>query len=65
LVTGKWSDIDKFKVPTLRGLPGRAPYFHNGSASNANAVVGFYDKRFNIGFTPQEHQDLEAFLNSL
>ena len=33
LITGKWADIGKFKGPILRGLAGRAPYFHNGSAA--------------------------------
>jgi cytochrome c peroxidase len=65
MVTGNWADIGKFKVPTLRGLAARAPYFHDGSAQDVNAVIGFYDRRFNIGFTPQERADLAAFLNSL
>jgi len=29
LSSGKWADIGKFKVPTLRLLAARAPYFHN------------------------------------
>jgi hypothetical protein len=65
LISGQWVDIGKFKVPSLRGLDARAPYFHNGSAPNVDSVVGFYNRRFNIGFTPQERSDLEAFLNSL
>jgi cytochrome c peroxidase len=65
LVTGKWADIGKVKVPILRGLAARAPYFHNGSAQTLSDVVNFYDKRFNIGFTPQEKTDLIAFLSSL
>jgi hypothetical protein len=65
LVTGKWADIGKMKVPILRGLASRAPYFHNGAAPTLSDVVNFYDKRFNIGFTPQEEADLVAFLSSL
>jgi cytochrome c peroxidase len=42
LQTGKFADIGKFKVPGLRGLASRAPFFHNGSASDLPAVVGFY-----------------------
>ena len=30
-VTGIWSDLGRFKTPTIRALAGRAPYFHNGS----------------------------------
>ena len=65
LITGKWNDIGKFKGPVLRGLAGRAPYFHNGLAKDLAAVVDFYDTRFSIGFTNQEKDDLIAFLEAL
>ena len=65
LITGKWADIGKFKGPTLRALSSRAPYFHNGSAATLDDVVNFYDGRFGIGFTVQEHSDLVAFLRTL
>jgi cytochrome c peroxidase len=65
LITGKFSDVGKFKGPVLRGLAARAPYFHNGSAQTLLDAVNFYDTRFNIGFTAQEKSDLVAFLGSL
>jgi cytochrome c peroxidase len=65
LVTGKWADVGKFKVPGLRGLAARPPYFHNGSQANLAGVVNFYDKRFGANFTPQEVADLTNFLQSL
>jgi cytochrome c peroxidase len=65
LISGKFKDIGKTKGPNLRGLATRAPYFHNGSAKDLNAVVAFYDQRFHIGFTDQEKSDLVAFLNAL
>ena len=65
MVTGKWSDIGKFKGPILRGLAARAPYFHNGSAPTLEDAVDFYDTRFNIGLTSHEKADLVAFLNAL
>jgi len=65
LITGKWRDIGKFKGPVLRGLAGRAPYFHNGLARDLEMAVEFYDSRFHIGLTPQERADLAAFLRSL
>jgi cytochrome c peroxidase len=40
-------------------------YFHNGFAKDLDAVVDFYDTRFNIKFTKQEKSDLVAFLRSL
>jgi len=65
LITGLWKDVGRLKGPILRGLSSRAPYFHNGSANSLGNVVDFYDKRFSIGFTPQEKQDLIAFLSVL
>ena len=65
MITGKWSDIGKFKGPILRGLAARAPYFHNGSAATLEEVVEFYDTRFTIGLTAHERSDLVAFLRAL
>jgi len=65
LITGRWSDVGKFKGPILRALASRAPYFHNGSARTLDEAVDFYDKRFAIGFTARENADLVAFLRSL
>jgi cytochrome c peroxidase len=65
LVTGRCDDIGRFKVPTLRGLAARAPYFHDGSAATLADVVDFYDKRFAIALTPAERADLLAFLGAL
>jgi hypothetical protein len=65
LLTGKWKDIGKFKGPILRGLSGRAPYFHNGSASDLGAVIDFYRKRFGVKISDDEKADLVAFLSAL
>jgi cytochrome c peroxidase len=65
LVTGKWNDIGRFKGPILHALAARAPYFHNGSAADLDAVVDFYDTRFGIGLTDEEKADLIAFLRTL
>jgi cytochrome c peroxidase len=65
LISGKWTDIGKTKGPILRGLAGRAPYFHNGSAKDLTTVVNFYNQRFAIGLTPEQISDLVAFLNAL
>ena len=53
------------KGPILRGLPARAPFFHNGAATNLSQVVNFYNKRFQIGLTPQQIEDLINFLQTL
>ncbi len=65
LISGKCADIGKVKGPILRGLAGRAPYFHNGSAATLLDVVKFYDERFGIGFTAAQKADLVAFLQTL
>jgi cytochrome c peroxidase len=65
LVTGKWADIGKFKGPILRGLASRPPYFHNGSAATLDDAVNFYNGRFNLNLSTQEHADLVAFLQTL
>jgi hypothetical protein len=63
--TGNFADLDHFKVPSLRGLAARAPYFHNGFAKDLDAVVDFYNDRFSLNLSKQEHSDLVAFLCSL
>jgi cytochrome c peroxidase len=65
LISGKCADIGKVKGPVLRGLAGRAPYFHNGAAATLNHVVEFYDQRFNLNLTDQQKADLVAFLQTL
>jgi cytochrome c peroxidase len=65
LITGAWADIGKFKVPVLRGLAMRAPYFHNGSAPTIDAVLTFYDNRFALQLSPGDRADLAAFLSAL
>ena len=55
----------RFKGPILRGLAGRAPYFHNGSAAALLDAVNFYDIRFGLGLTSQQRADLVAFLGAL
>jgi cytochrome c peroxidase len=65
MVTGKWSDIGKFKGPVLRALAARPPYFHDGSGATLADVIRFYDTRFQARFTEQEKADLLAFLRAL
>jgi len=65
LLTGLCSDVNRVKVPILRGLAARAPYFHNGSAANLTQVVNFYNARFGMGLSPQQKTDLVNFLSAL
>jgi cytochrome c peroxidase len=65
LVTGKCADVGRFTVAPLRGLAGRAPYFSDGSAATLAGVVDFYDRRFSIGLSSGDKEDLLRFLDSL
>jgi cytochrome c peroxidase len=65
LITGKWKDVGRFKGPILRGLAGRAPYFHNGSAATLLDVVNFYDTRFDLHLSQRDKDDFVAFLKTL
>jgi cytochrome c peroxidase len=65
LATGQCADMNHMKVPGLRGLAGRAPFFHNGSAANLSQVVQFYSTRFQMNLNPQQLVDLQNFLAAL
>jgi cytochrome c peroxidase len=65
LISGRWRDVNRFKVPLLRSLAPRPPYFHDGSAPTLRDVVDFYDRRFQMELTEQEKEDLTAFLRVL
>jgi cytochrome c peroxidase len=65
LFTGLCADVNRVKVPALRGLAARAPYFHNGSAGNLGELVNFYNARFQMNLNPPQLTDLENFLNAL
>ncbi len=65
LTTGRCADVGKITLQTLRGLSARAPYFSNGSAKDLRGVIDFYDRRYNIGYTEQEKQDLVNLMSAL
>jgi cytochrome c peroxidase len=75
-LTGLLGDTGKFKVPGLRNVAVSAPYMHDGSLPNLEAVIDQYDHggRGDVTTDPQiaalslldqEKQDLLAFLRSL
>jgi len=65
LITGKCADAGSILMQQFRGLAARAPYFVNGSAGDLTELVDFYDRRFKIGLTDKEKQDLVHFLSIL
>lgn len=65
LISGRCADVGSILMQQFRGLTARAPYFANGSAGDLNELVDFYDRRFSIGLTNKEKQDLATFLSIL
>ena len=75
-VTHRAADMGKFKVPTLRNVALTAPYMHDGSLPNLEAVLDHYlrgghknslqDSRVRpFALSETERADLLEFLNSL
>jgi cytochrome c peroxidase len=64
-VTGLWSDMNRFKAPTLRGASARAPFFHNGMAETFRDVIEHYENELGFNFTRAQEDDLIAFLEAL
>lgn len=77
-VTQNPADLGRFKVPGLRNVALRAPYFHNGGAADLTAVVAFYARGgdfhanqdplvFNIlgALSPTDRPRVVAFLQTL
>jgi hypothetical protein len=65
LVSGQCNDVGTIVMQQFRGLAARAPYFSNGSAATLRELVDFYDRRYGIGFSERERQDLVNFLGAL
>jgi cytochrome c peroxidase len=80
LITGKESDLGRFKTPGLRNVAVTAPYMHNGMFSTLREVIEYYNEpdRFvpnsinrdtllskPLNLTEQDKEDLENFLRSL
>jgi hypothetical protein len=65
LISGRCHDVGTIVMQQFRGLAARAPYFSNGSAATLRELVDFYDRRYNIGYSEQEKQDLVNFLGAL
>lgn len=65
LITGRCADVGRKSVPQIRGLAARAPYFSDGSAKTLREVVQFYDRRFSMGLTADEIEDMVNFLDAM
>jgi hypothetical protein len=65
LTTGKCVDIGKITMQSMRALAARPPYFANGSAQTIREIVDFYERRYRIGLSEQEKQDLTNLMSVL
>ena len=68
MVTGKLSDVGKFRTPSLRNVSRTAPYFHDGRVATLELaleqeLVGAGSEQ--IPLTPEEKRVLLAFLKAL
>ncbi|HET9129944.1 MAG TPA: hypothetical protein VFO86_03290, partial [Terriglobia bacterium] len=65
------SNVNAFKISQLRGVRNTAPYFHDNSAKTLEDVAAHYAKFFNVAtggaivLTPQDQQDIVAYMNLL
>ncbi len=65
-ITRNKSDINYFKVPTLRNISKTAPYFHDGSVSDLKSAVKVMLKiQLGIETTDEEVDKIVEFLKSL
>lgn len=65
-VTGRESDKNVFKVPTLRNIALTAPYFHDGSAATLEeAISAMSHHNLGIRLTSDNINNLTEFLNTL
>lgn len=65
-VTGKEADRMSFKVPSLRNVALRAPYFHDAGAPTLEAAVTTMGQlQLGRSFNKQEVADIVAFLHTL
>lgn len=65
-VTGKDADRMAFKVPSLRNVALRAPYFHDAGAPTLEAAVTTMGQlQLGRSFSQQEVADIVAFLHTL
>jgi len=65
LTTGKCADIGKITIQDMRGLAARPPYFSNGSARTLRDIIDYYDRRYDIGLSEQDKEDLTNLLSVL
>ena len=59
------SATKRYRTTPLRAVWARAPYFHDGSASDLFAVIDVYNKALGLNLSARQREDLVQFLKSL
>ena len=54
-----------FKTPTLLNANVNAPYFHDGRYASYDEVIAHFDRQFELHLSPQDRQDLAAYLSAI
>ncbi len=54
-----------YKTPTLLNADFNAPYFHDGRFDTFEQVVGHFDRKFELGLSAAEKDDLVAYLKAV
>jgi hypothetical protein len=54
-----------YKTPTLLNADFNAPYFHDGRFDNYSQVVAYFDHQYDLGLSPQDREDLVAYLDAV
>jgi len=68
LITGKVSDVNFFKIPTLWNIKNSAPYFHDNSSQTLEELVHHYNNFFTVAtgggltLSAQDEADILAYL---
>jgi cytochrome c peroxidase len=68
VTTGRYEDLNTFKVPQLRGIKSFGRYFHDNRALDLHAAVDHYHQNFKEIFDDlkgKDRNDIVAFLNAL
>jgi cytochrome c peroxidase len=68
-ITGKWKDVNEFKIPSLWNAKNTAPFFHDNSAKTLEEMVDHYANfvapTFFFTLTAEEKADIVAFMKLL
>ena len=57
--------MKEFNPPSLRGVSQRAPYFHDNRAATLNDVLDRFRHGLKGEISPEQRQELLAFLRSI